>query len=86
MGRQSRRKHEPSHREEVEARLERRAERNARMWQLGPAVTEGKPRPTTTPPEARAKIAKDKIKQDRKRLKRMSDAAATAEGRRWKGS
>jgi hypothetical protein len=72
------------HRAEMEARAERRAERSKRAWQEGPTPDRAKAPPTSTPPEARRVIAKNKTLQDRRRLKRLSDAAATAEGRRWK--
>lgn len=72
------------HRAEMDARSKRRAER-ASFAHPGVRPEVERPRPTTTPPHALAAIKAEKIKQDRKRLKRLSDAAATAEGRRWKG-
>lgn len=72
------------HHAEMEARAERRAERSKHSWQEGPTPDRAKERPTTTPPAARKQIAKNKQRDDRRRLRRLSDAAATAEGRIWK--
>lgn len=72
------------HRAEMEARAQRRAERGQRAWQEGPTPGRAPERPTETPKWALRKIAKNKALQDRRRLKRLADAAATAEGRRWK--
>lgn len=74
------------HAAEMAARVERRAERQRRSWQLGPTPDRAKERPDSTPPEARQRIANNKRRDDRRRLQRLSNAAATAQGRIWKGN
>lgn len=66
-------------------RAKRREERGQRRWEEGPTPGRAKERPTSTPPAARAQIAKNKRRDDRRRLQRLSNAVAVAEGRRWKG-
>lgn len=75
------RRKSPEHRAEMEARAARRA---ARRDIDGQPPDRLPAKHTETPPWARRKIAKNKALQDRRRLKRIADAAATAEGRRWK--
>lgn len=75
-----RRRKSAEHRAEMEARAERRAERRDIDGQPPDRLPA---KNTETPPWARRKIAKNKALQDRRRLKRLSDAAATAEGQRW---
>lgn len=72
------------HRAEMEARAERRKLREQRSWQEGPTPGRAKEKPTTTDKVALAKIARNKQRDDRKKLRRLTEAAATAEGRRWK--
>lgn len=78
-----RRRKTAEHRAEMEARAERRQLREQRSWQEGPTPGRAKEKPTTTDKVALAKIARNKQRDDRKKLKRLFDAARTAEGQMW---
>lgn len=71
------------HRAEMEARAERRA---ARIGSLDHTPDRLPAKHIETPKSALAKIAANKANDDRRKMRRLSNAAATAEGRLWKGT
>jgi hypothetical protein len=73
------------HRAEMEGRAHSRAERAERADELGPTPIRLPNRPTTTDKYARARIKANKQRADRRALRRLNDAMATAIGRRWHG-
>lgn len=75
----------PEHRAEMEARAQRRAERAARADELGPTPIRLRDPHQTTDKAALARIKNNKQRDDRRRLKRLNDTAATAQGRQWNG-
>jgi hypothetical protein len=69
------------HRAEMSARKLRRQAREQRSWQEGPTPSRAKERAETTDVVFRRKTAQ---RSQRRALRRLSDAAATAEGKIWR--